>query len=110
LSTHKLRRQKQELIIWALLVLSYGVACLILLFGFLYDVSRTPERLLATSGFVVGGLLALYAMLLSALSKVQEEPEKTKTRARLKVALGLLLFVCAIHLLALLLKYSEVIQ
>jgi len=49
-------------------------------------------------------------MLLSALSKVQEEPEKTKTRARLKVALGLLLFVCAIHLLALLLKYSEVIQ
>ena len=110
MSTHKLGRQKQQLTIWGLLVLSYGVACLILLFGFLHDVSRTPERLLATSEFVVGGLLALYAMLLSALSKAQEEPEKTKTRARFKVALGLFLFVCAIHLLALLLKYSGVIQ
>ena len=105
----ELVRQKNQLVLFGLLALAYGAACLVLLFDYLPEVSQTAERLLATSGFVIGGLLGLYAMLLSSLSKVQQEPEKSKTLARFKVVFRVFLLICAIHLLALLLKYSGAI-
>src|SRR5688572_7130271 len=101
--------QKNQLVLFGLIAFAYGTVCLVFLFGYLRGISQTVERLIATSGFVIGGFLGLYAMLLSSLSTVQLEPEKVKTLTRFKIVLRLFLFICVIHLLAFLLKYSGAI-
>ena len=77
--------QKNQILLFTILGAMYGVICMVLLFSYLQEVSKTAGRLLATSIFVIGGLCGLYALLLSALSKTQQEPDKTKTRHRLSV-------------------------
>lgn len=110
MSTNELARQRNQLVVFGVLALAYGLACLFLLFGYLSEVSQTTERLLATSWFVIGGLVGLYAMLLASLSKIQQEPDKSKSQARFKIVLRVFFIICAIHLFALLLGYSGVVH
>lgn len=77
--------QKNQLLAFAFLAALYGMICLVLLFGYLEELSKNPERILAACAFGIGGLCALYALLLSAASKTQDEPQKSKTVSNLRV-------------------------
>ena len=78
-------RHRNQLLLFAFLGIAYGLVCMVLLFSSLPEVSITVGRLIVTALFVIGGLCGLYGLLLSAFSKTQQEPEKSKTLHRLRV-------------------------
>lgn len=77
-------RHRNQLIIFTFLAAAYGITCTALLF-FLPEVTKSLERFLITSVFIVGGLCGLYGWLLSLLLRIQQGPEKEKTQTRLKI-------------------------
>jgi H+/Cl- antiporter ClcA len=78
---------------------------MVLLFSYLPEVSKNVGRLLVASLFVIGGLSGLYGLLLSAFSKIQQEPEKSKTHHRLRVVSWAGSGVVVIFLLLLLMNW-----
>jgi len=77
--------QRNQVLLFGFLSLVYGLVCTVLLFFYLPQVPKTVGWLIVISIFVIGGLCGLYGLLLSAFSKTQQEPEKSKTRHRLRV-------------------------